>query len=54
MLVQGKFHSQVLGVADNWTLTLQFKQNISPMDHGSDDDRQLAIRLRSVRLARSI
>jgi hypothetical protein len=54
MLIQGKFHSQALGVADNWTLTLQFKQNISPMDQGSDDDRQLAIRLRSVRLTRCI
>ena len=36
----------------HWTLAFRFKHNISPKDNGSDDDRQLAIRLRAVTLLR--
>jgi hypothetical protein len=39
-----------VGVAQDWDLSFQFPSLSSPAQHGSSDSRQLAIRLRSLRL----
>lgn len=39
--------------SESWSLGLRFPRLVSPADSGSDDQRKLAIRLRTLRLARS-
>ncbi|WP_373976096.1 hypothetical protein NT239_04785 [Chitinibacter sp. SCUT-21] len=51
-LIKAEFDTQNISPRDIWELTLGYPALISPADHGSDDNRQLAIRLRSVRITR--
>lgn len=52
VLLQGEFSCAGLARGAASFLGFTFDRLISPADHGSDDERSLAIRLRSVRVAR--
>ena len=50
-LVIGCFDVDGASAAAAWTFELRFPHLVSPLERGSDDDRSLAIRLRSLRVA---
>lgn len=50
-LLKGQFPADDLPADGKWCLKLEFPAVVSPADRGSDDQRRLAIRVRSVKLS---
>ncbi|MFM8331128.1 MAG: hypothetical protein ACKN9T_05520 [Candidatus Methylumidiphilus sp.] len=46
-----EFSTEHIAEQPVWEFHLQFPRLVSPMENGSDDERRLAIRMRSLRLA---
>lgn len=49
-LVQGTFSTEGMAERTIWELRFKFPKLVSPAEHGSDDERNLAIRASSIRL----